>query len=232
MVIALLALVVTTILVGFGLSRRRRETALASPKTIAVLPFKPLSTSSRDESLELGMAETLITRLSNISQIVVRPMASVRKYTDPHADPVKIGQEVQAEAVLDGSIQKADGRVRVTVRLTDVRNGATLWAEQFDESFTDIFKVQDSISDRVARALPIRLSSEESLRLAKRYTDNSEAYELYLHSVSVEHQDSGKPSPDVRSLRCSDRQGSQIRPGLCRQSGDGDIPVRNQSNAA
>lgn len=180
--IALLALAAVASLVGFGLSRRHNETALSSPKTIAVLPFKPLSSSSRDESLELGMAETLITRLSNIHQIVVRPMTSVRKYTDPQADPVKIGQEVQAEAVLDGSIQKADGRVRITVRLTDVRNGRTLWAEQFDESFSDIFKVQDSISDRVARALPLRLSSEESMRLAKRYTESPEAYERYLHA--------------------------------------------------
>lgn len=180
--IAVMALAITAVLVWFGLSRRRTENATSSPKTIAVLPFKPLSADSRDESLEMGMAETMITRLSNINQIVVRPMAAVRKYTDPQGDPVKIGKEVQAEAVLDGSIQKADGRVRVTVRLTDVRNGAILWAEQFDEKFTDIFKLQDSISERVARALPIKLSSEEATRLAKRYTDNPEAYELYLQA--------------------------------------------------
>lgn len=161
----------------------RRATTLVQQKpseTIAVLPFKPLSTESRDESLEMGMAETLITKLSTIRHVVVRPMTAVRKYTDPSQDPVKAGRELQAEVVLDGSIQKAGDRIRVTVRLTNVQSGATLWAGQFDENFTDIFKVQDSIAERVTKALTLRLSGEEEKQLAKHYTDNPEAYQLYL----------------------------------------------------
>jgi TolB-like protein/DNA-binding winged helix-turn-helix (wHTH) protein/Tfp pilus assembly protein PilF len=148
--------------------------------SIAVLPFKPLSADSRDESLELGMAETLITRLGNIKQFVVRPISAVRQYTDPNQDPVKAGRELQTEAVLDGSIQKAGERIRVTVRLINVRTGAALWAEQFDTDFTDIFDVQDSISERVTKSLTHRLSGEEKRNLTKRYTDNPEAYQLYL----------------------------------------------------
>jgi TolB-like protein len=87
-----------------------------SPSSIAVLPFKPLDANSRDESLEFGMAETLITRLSNLQNIVVRPIGSVRKFTDPAHDPVKAGEELQTEVVLDGSIQKSGERVRVTTR--------------------------------------------------------------------------------------------------------------------
>ena len=149
-------------------------------KSLAVLPFKPLSTDSRNESLEMGMAETLITKLGAIKQIVVRPMSAVRKYTDPHQDPVTAGRELQATAVLDGSIQKAGERVRVTVRLMNTGTGEAVWAEQFDADFTDIFEVQDSISERVTTALALELSAGERGRLTKRHTDNSEAYQLYL----------------------------------------------------
>lgn len=168
-------------LVLIGLSRKRKGTTAGSHvRTLAVLPFKPLSADSRDESLEMGMAETLITRLSNLRQIVVRPMSATRKYTDPQQDPIKAGQELQAEAVLDGSIQKSGDRIRVTVRLRNVQSGASLWAEQFDENFTDIFKVQDSISDRVTDALLVKLSGDEQQQVAKHYTNNSEAYQLFL----------------------------------------------------
>ena len=163
------------------------ENSAAPIRSIAVLPFKPLNAESRDESLEMGMAETLITRLSNLNQLVVRPMSAVRKYTDVNQDPVKAGQEIQAEAVLDGSIQKAGERVRVTVRLTDVRRGTSLWSEQFDENFTDIFKVQDSIAERIANALALQLSRPEKERLGKHFTENAEAYQLYLRGQLLWH---------------------------------------------
>ncbi|MEK6336897.1 MAG: winged helix-turn-helix domain-containing protein [Acidobacteriota bacterium] len=178
-------------LVAYGLlTRKPRSAAVPSKtkpaigpvKTIAVLPFKPLSSDSRNESLEMGMTETLITHLSNLKQLAVRPMGAVRKYVDPQLDPVKVGQDLQVDAVLDGSIQKSGDRIRVTVRLTDVRTGAVLWAQQFDEKFTDIFKVQDSISERVANMLPLKLDGGEQERLIKRYTESPEAYQLYLQA--------------------------------------------------
>jgi TolB-like protein/DNA-binding winged helix-turn-helix (wHTH) protein/Tfp pilus assembly protein PilF len=150
------------------------------PATIAVLPFKPLNGDGRDESLEMGMADTLITRLSAIREIVVRPISAVRKYEGPDQDPVEAGRALETEAVLDGSIQRAGERVRVTARLIDVRTGATLWAETFDENFTDIFRVQDSISERITNALAIKLSNQEKEQLAKHYTESPEAYEAYL----------------------------------------------------
>lgn len=160
----------------------------AEPSTIAVLPFKPLDAQSRDESLELGMAETLITRLSNLHDIVVRPISSVRKFADAAQDPVKAGEELQSAAVLDGSIQKSGDRVRVTVRMIDVKSGATLWSEQFDESFTDIFRVQDSISQRIAAVLALKLNRREAEQLTKHMTDDPEAYELYLHGQFLWHR--------------------------------------------
>lgn len=152
----------------------------AHSRTLAVLPFKPLNTESRDESLEMGMAEALISRLTTVKEIVVRPLNVVRKFTDTAQDPVKVGQELQADVVLDGSIQKAADRLRVTVRLIDVKAGAPIWSEQFDENYLDIFNVQDSIAERVTSALKLQLSKLEKDRLSKHETENVDAYEFYL----------------------------------------------------
>jgi DNA-binding winged-HTH domains len=159
---------------------RNRSAAVRPFNTVAVLPFKPILAATRDESLELGMTETLITSLAGIKQLVVRPMSAVRKYADLQQDSSQAGRELQVDAVLDGSIQKDGDRVRVSVRLIETHNGALLWAEQFDENFTDIFKVQDSISRRVTNALKLKLSGDEQAQLTKRYTNDPEAYELYL----------------------------------------------------
>ncbi len=85
----------------------------------------------------MGLTATLIGRLSGIKQIVVRQMSAVRKYTDVHQDPIKAGEQLDVEAVLDGSIQKDGNRVRVIVRLTNVQTGATIWDGKFDEDATE-----------------------------------------------------------------------------------------------
>jgi DNA-binding winged helix-turn-helix (wHTH) protein/tetratricopeptide (TPR) repeat protein len=152
----------------------------AAIRTIAVLPFKPLVIDDRDASLELGMADTLIARLSSLREIVVRPLSSVRKYVDLDQEPLLAGRELGVESVLDGSIQKRGGDIRVTVRLLSVANGGSLWSGTFDEKFTDIFSVQDAIAERVVAALALQLSVDEKRGLTKHHTENAEAYQLYL----------------------------------------------------
>jgi len=178
------ALVGMAMVIALGLllsnSRTPKPQPFAQIKSIAVLPFKPLVTESRDESLELGMADTLIARLSNIKGINVRPISAVRRYAGAEQDAVAAGREQRVDAVIDGQIQKAGEKIRVTVRLVRVVDGASMWSSQFDERITDIFRVQDSISERVAGVLALRLTGEEKERLAKSYTDNTEAYQLYL----------------------------------------------------
>ncbi len=168
-------------LLAFG-TRRATAPVKAPPKTVAVLPFKPLNAESRDESLEAGIAETLIARLSGVGQIVVRPFGATRSYTDPQKDLVEVGHAVQADAVLDGKIEKMGDRIKLSVRLLDVRHGAILWTEQFDENFQEIFRIEDSISTRVTNALSLRLSRSEENHLTKRYTNSAEAYQLFLQS--------------------------------------------------
>lgn len=150
------------------------------PRTIAVLPFKPIVELSRDEALELGMADTLIARLSNSRKFIVRPLSSVRRYGGLEQDPQAAGRELGVESVLDGSLQRSANRIRLTARLINVVDGASLWVGTFDEKATDVFAVQDAISERVADALAVPLSNEEREHLTKRYTENIEAYDLYL----------------------------------------------------
>jgi DNA-binding winged helix-turn-helix (wHTH) protein/TolB-like protein/Flp pilus assembly protein TadD len=175
---------ICAILTGMGFLVYRlwptQPVPVAELKTIAVLPFKPLVSEARDESLEMGMADTLIARLSNIKEINVRPISSVRKYVGLEQDAVAAGREQRVDAVVEGQIQKSGEKIRVTVRLVRVEDGAAVWTAQFDEKMTDIFRVQDAISERVAGMLAVKLTGEEKDRLAKSYTENTEAYELYL----------------------------------------------------
>ncbi len=158
----------------------QREQPGPAIKTIAVLPFKSLSPEARDDYLGLGMADTLIIRLSNIKQLIVRPTGAVRKYFGDEQDPLIAGREQQVDAVLDGSIQKTEGRIRVTARLIKVEDGVSLWAGSFDEKDNDLFRLQDSIVERLAGALTLKLTGDEQKRLTKRYTENTEAYLFYL----------------------------------------------------
>lgn len=158
----------------------RTESASPPVATIAVLPFLPLVAEHRDMALELGMADTLIARLSGIRKLIVRPIASVRKYVDIEQDSLQAGRELGVESFLEGSIQRWGDTIRVTVRLMQVSTGAALWAGSFDEKFSNIFAVQDAIAERVVSALALQLGHAEQQHLTRRHTDNAEVYELYL----------------------------------------------------
>ncbi|HMB28935.1 MAG TPA: tetratricopeptide repeat protein, partial [Blastocatellia bacterium] len=178
---ATLALAALAALIAGGiLGRQLLFDRVARVDSIAVLPFKPLLADSRDEALELGLADTLITRLSSLKNVTVRPLSAVRRYTALDQDPVAAGRELKAQAVLEGSIQKMGARIRVTARLISVSDGGALWTRQFDEQWTDIFAVQDAISQRVADDLMTPLTGEERSELARNYTTDSEAYRLYM----------------------------------------------------
>ena len=164
------------------LSRGSRETPAqgAEVKTLAVLPFKLLGGDGGDEHLGLGIADALITKFSNTRHITVRPTSAMRKFESGEHNAATAGRELGVEAVLEGTIQRAGDRLRLTVQLVRAQDGKPLWAEKFDAKFTDVFAMQDSISEQVAGALMLKLTAEERQRLAKRYTDNTSAYEAYL----------------------------------------------------
>jgi DNA-binding winged helix-turn-helix (wHTH) protein/TolB-like protein/Tfp pilus assembly protein PilF len=174
-----LAVVVAAFLINRVLNKPE-QVAGRTIKSIAVLPFKSFGADDADEYLGVGIAETLTTRLSSLKLLTVRPSSAVLKYAASEKETVVAGQELKVDSVLEGSIQRLGDRLRVTVRLVSVSDVSLLWADHFDENFTDIFKVEDSISTKVAAALALKLSGEEQRRLIKRDTDNAEAYQLYL----------------------------------------------------
>jgi DNA-binding winged helix-turn-helix (wHTH) protein/tetratricopeptide (TPR) repeat protein len=155
-------------------------TAQESPPVMAVLPFKLFAADGDDEYLGIGMADALITRLSNSRQVNLRPTSAILRYAQPHQDPLAAGRELRVGAVLEGHIRKAGDRLRVTVQLVSVKDERALWAAKFDEKFTDIFTVEDAIAERVVEALALPLSKQEKHLLTKRYTEAVEAHEYYL----------------------------------------------------
>lgn len=164
------------------------RSTLPRPEKIAVLPFNPLSGDENDTYLGLGIADTLITRLGSTEEILVRPTSAVQKYASLHYDSMAAGREQQVDAVLEGSIQRFGEKVRVTVRLLSVKDGSTLWAFKSDENNHDVFAVEDSISEKLANALALNLTSRSRQTLAKHYTHNPEAYQLYAKGVFLRNQ--------------------------------------------
>ena len=151
-----------------------------SVRSIAVLPFKNLVRDSDDEFLGPGIADALIMRLSSIRRLKVRPTTAVLKYGNSIHDPLVLGRELSVDALIDGVYQRIGDQIRVSVQLISVTSGLTLWATKFDENFTNIFAIQDSISEQVVRSLSLKLSGDEQKQLAKSYTDNAEAFQLYI----------------------------------------------------
>jgi DNA-binding winged helix-turn-helix (wHTH) protein/TolB-like protein len=164
---------------------------------IAILPFRSLNGPAYDDFLGPGMTDTLIAKLSNIHQVAVLPTSAVIKYAATNPDSLAVGRDLGVESVLEGTVQRSGDRVRVTVQLLRVRDGKPLWAQSFDERLTDIFTVQDAISEQVAQAMLLKLTGTERASLKKRYTENFGAYQAYLrgrHVWNKRSQDSLKRS--------------------------------------
>jgi serine/threonine protein kinase/tetratricopeptide (TPR) repeat protein len=152
-------------------------------ESIAVLPFRILSPAGEntgDEYLGVGLTDALITRLSNVRRLVVRPTSSVLRYHGANVDPLIAGRDLGIDWVVDGTLRRVGDRLRVTAQLLNVAEGITRWAEQFDEDSTDVLQIEDSISEKVATALLPQLTGDEQHQLSKRGTDSSEAFEAYL----------------------------------------------------
>jgi DNA-binding winged helix-turn-helix (wHTH) protein/TolB-like protein/tetratricopeptide (TPR) repeat protein len=177
------ALLLTGLIAAGLLMRVARSHHANAPndvKSLAVLPFSTLDSEADNEFLGLGMADALITKLASTGRIATRPVRAIQKYQNTSQDPRSIGQELGVDAVLDGSIQRSGDRVRVTAQLIRVGDGIQLWSETFDEQYTDMFAVEDTVSAQVATSIRLPLTEEEKERLAQRPTTNNEAYESYL----------------------------------------------------
>ena len=169
-------LVFAAVLAWWGVKRAESKT----PPAIAVLPFQSLSPSTdQDHYLGVGMADALINRLATLREFNVRTTGQVRRFDKLGVDAIAAARELKADWVLTGSLQHLDRSLRVTVQLIRFRNGETIWAEKYDEPFTNIFSVEDAISEKLARTLAPRLSAGDQQILMRRSTASPEAFRLY-----------------------------------------------------
>jgi serine/threonine-protein kinase len=175
--------------------------------SIAILPFRTLSvgdssvnTGDSEEFLGIGLADALVTRLSVIKKIIVRPTSSVLAFNVPSVDAFVAGRELAVDFIVDGTIRRFGNRIRVTVQLLSVEEGSTIWAQTFDENFTDLLDVEDSISARVAESLAPHLAGEEQQRFQRRGTNNVRAYEAFLRGRFLANRFSDESL--VKSIEC------------------------------
>jgi len=184
---ALIGTLIVSLLVGIYVWQTRRIASTEETgHSLAVLPFQSLTAAPDDQHLGLGVADAVITKLSNLRQLPVRPTDAVIRYTDPKVDSMQAARELGVDSLLVGRIQQSGDRIRVTVQLLRVRDGRPLWAQTFDENFTSIFAVEDSISEKVAQALVVNLAAQDRRQLERHYTENIDAYRNYLEGRYAE----------------------------------------------
>jgi TolB-like protein/DNA-binding winged helix-turn-helix (wHTH) protein/Tfp pilus assembly protein PilF len=158
------------------------QVAEAAPiRSLAVLPLKNLTDDPANDYFSDGITESLIDSLSNVNGLKVISRGSVFRFRGREIDPREVGQQLGVAAVLEGSVRRDENSVRVAVRLVSAEDGRVLWASETNErNLRDIFALQDEIARQVATAMRFRLSGEVAQQLTRRYTDNVEAYQLYL----------------------------------------------------
>jgi len=190
------------VLGSFGTWAWRSRLAPVAPgavNTLAVLPFKPIAATPRDELLEVGMAESLVARLSNLPGVAVRSVGSVRRYAGTEQDPISAARELQVTWIIDGSVQRAEGRVRVTARLLNTASGEAAWSGSFDETEKGVFDLQDAISAKVAGVLAPHLERRGRSRLVGAGgTRQVDAYQFYL--MARQHAQGIKNAGLVKSV--------------------------------
>ena len=148
--------------------------------SIAVLPFDNATTNPDTEYLSEGITESIIRNLSTVPRLRVVPRSTVFRYKGRNPDPQKAGQELNARAVLTGRVLERGGNLIVTAELVDVSASSQIWGEQYNRKLSDVLSLEEEISKEIAGKLRLRLSGNEQKHLTRRYTENTEAYQLYL----------------------------------------------------
>ncbi len=151
-----------------------------APHSIAVLPFVNMSADAENEYFCDGLAEELLNGLSKIETLRVAARTSAFSFKGKETDIRDIGQRLGVSSILEGSVRKAGNRLRITAQLVNVADGYHLWSERYDRELKDIFDIQDEITLAIVAALKVKLIGDTKAAVLKRYTDNTEVYQLYL----------------------------------------------------
>jgi TolB-like protein len=151
--------------------------------SLAVLPFANASGDPNSEYLSDGITESIINSLSQLSGLRVMARTTVFRYKGKEIEPQKIGRELNVRAMVTGKVQQHGDSLMIQAELVDVENGSQLWGGQFNRKLADVIGIQEEISKEISEKLGLKLSGEGKQRLTKRYTENAEAYQLYLKGL-------------------------------------------------
>ncbi|MGD0567894.1 MAG: protein kinase [Candidatus Sulfotelmatobacter sp.] len=158
-----------------------------APETIAVLPFRDISAATTD-SWGIGITDAIISRLTSLQNLAVRPTTSVLKYSKDAPDPVEAARALNVESVLEGTYQRSSDVIRVTVQLIDGRTGNTKWSQRYDLHSADILSFEDQIATKVVEGLQIEISPTEQKAIEQPITISVDAYNDYLQARFYENE--------------------------------------------
>lgn len=159
---------------------------ISAKPTIAVLPFDNMSNDKEQEYFSDGLTEDLITDISKVSGVRVIARNSTFSYKGKSLDVRAVGKDLGATHIVEGSVRKVGGTVRITVQLIDASDGSHIWAERYDRELKDIFAVQDEVIGQIVAVLSVKLTPDEKARIARKGTDNLEAYDLLIRGRQQE----------------------------------------------
>ena len=173
---------------------------LPDKPSIAVLPFTNMSGDPEQEYFSDGITEDLITDLSKISGLFVIARSSVFIYKGKAVKIAEVGRELGVRYVLEGSVRKANDRVRITAQLVDATPEGHLWAERYDRDLKDIFALQDEVAQKIVAALAVKLTEDEQKRLVRKHTDNMEAYDTFLQGLEYKNHYTKEANLQARQM--------------------------------
>ncbi len=156
----------------------------AQEKSVAVLYFENQSGAKEDEYFRDGITEDIVTELSKIKQLEIFPRSEILAFRDKPVTAAQVGQQLGAAYVLEGSIRRAGNRVRITAQLVETSTRHSVWAERYDRQLEDVFAIQEEIARSIAQALRITLTPQEEKTMARKPTENPQAYDFYLRGRS------------------------------------------------
>ena len=156
------------------------KTVALEPRRVAALPLAIISSDQQDEYFADGLTEEIINTLSSIPGLKVIARTSVMKYKEASKSVGEIGRELKVGTILEGSVRKAGGRLRITIQLIDVGSESPIWSQKYDRELEDVFKIQTDIAERVAEALKVQLLTENRTLIQQKAPEDIEAYVLYL----------------------------------------------------
>lgn len=159
-------------------------------KSIAVLPFESLSEDKANAYFAEGIQEEILTRLSKIADLKVISRTSTQRYKSAPADLKEIAKQLGVANILEGSVQKANDQIRISVQLINALNDSHLWAETYDRKLVDIFQIETDLAQKIATSLEAKLSGREKKEISSTGTNNPEAYDAYLHAIALSNRQS------------------------------------------